>query len=403
MQLSQSFGQFLREQGVPSHSLDQAAHGMVVLGGRLGTQLLRSGAVEPERLEELLAEFLGVDRPPADWLEAPDPAAVACLSQSLMALHGALPLRLERGELHVIMRDPNEGVRVEALARACHKRVVPYVVSEVRLAFLQERWLGVPPPGCVEGLRALMEEEAKPVARQEPEPSRDLEALGLAQLPPEAELSDDASFLRGMAAASIRRPSGVSEGTPSPAGRARLPRLPGAERTPRERDDPAALLSRAEEQLGAASDHDGMVRAALAIAGTLADGACLFALHEDRLLASRSVFRGVQRDLSSLSVPLAETGCLAEIVAGGRMANGVVGDSAAEVRLFQSLGFDTGARIRGLPVLQDGRVSSLFVAVYEGSAPGPVAEAALDAVAASIGRTYERMIAAHQLRFRGET
>ena len=108
------------------------------------------------------------------------------------------------------MRDPDEQVRLDALQRAAGRPIVAYTISEVRLAFEQERLFGWPPPASIEGLRRRWnaERDAGPDAAQDAERERvaheeQAEARGAfaMHLGPGEELSDPDSFDRALPSA----------------------------------------------------------------------------------------------------------------------------------------------------------------------------------------------------------
>lgn len=148
------FGQWLVEQRIASIDQVQAAlQQQVVHGGRLGTNLLEQGALDPDVLATALSMYSGAPAAKLRHFENADHRAIALvgaeratrlkvfpLALEVVRPHGAASsLRGDRGEwaLLVAMRDPHDAQAIDELARATGTRIHAFVAPEkVILRFL---------------------------------------------------------------------------------------------------------------------------------------------------------------------------------------------------------------------------------------------------------------------------
>lgn len=421
MKLQPSFGQFLRESGkVSTAVLDDAARGLILLGGRLGTNLVRSGALGVDDLERYLAEFQDLPCPPAEWLEEPSSEAIGLLPQKFMRLHGVLPLQLEGGHLHVAMRDPDEAVRIDALRRVAGRPVVTYAISEVRLAFLQEKLFGWTPPASIEGLRGRWNQrrggdEQSEQERAESEEQNEARAAFAMDFGSGAELSDPDSFDGGLPSSPLTmepaEPPAAPAQAPDPTPRvapaqavAPAPSTPLAEAPPapaRSQVAPSPLAD-AEQRLVAGSDRDEVARAALEICATFSEAACLFAVYEGKLLGSLSIRAGEITDLRGIVMAGRAQSCLTKAVRTGRAVQGPPDPGRVDARLFKALGYVEPNDLLVLPVRAGERILAVIAAECSQIRFGPVAGAALRSVAECLGASFGRLIQERRASYRQE-
>lgn len=141
------FGQHLVERGVLSDvQLEEALRFQQVYGGRIGTVAVDLGYLVVEELAEYLSDYSGVPLPPPDWLDAPDPQALKNVPPPVVRRCQALPLSLEGGALHVVMLDPCDPEKLDFLAMAASRPVVPYVLPERKLLYWLEVHCGLDRP-----------------------------------------------------------------------------------------------------------------------------------------------------------------------------------------------------------------------------------------------------------------
>jgi hypothetical protein len=136
----------------------QALDNQLVYDGRLGTNLLELGAVTEEQLAGALAMQQGV---PATFGDvAVEAAALAILDAERAQRWQAVPYRLHRRRLDVLLADARDPRRLDEMSFALGKDVRPVLVSEWRLWQLLHRHYAVPyPPRRARGSTASRVED----------------------------------------------------------------------------------------------------------------------------------------------------------------------------------------------------------------------------------------------------
>jgi hypothetical protein len=126
--------------------LARALRHQLIHGGRLGTNLVELGYVRLDDLAAVLAAQRGVPAAaPRDLLDTP-PSVLEEVDPAFCVRHQVIPFRFDGRALHLAMEDPDPD-RVIALADQLGRKVVPYVLPELRLHYLLERLYGVKRPG----------------------------------------------------------------------------------------------------------------------------------------------------------------------------------------------------------------------------------------------------------------
>jgi hypothetical protein len=125
-------GELLLAMGVcsPSH-LREALETQVLLGGRLGTNLLELGALREEQLAAALARQHGV--PTLHGNIAIDRQIAALFKPEQAERFEVIPYALAGRRLTVLCCDPFDLAKLDEVAFATGKQVVPVVVPEARL------------------------------------------------------------------------------------------------------------------------------------------------------------------------------------------------------------------------------------------------------------------------------
>jgi hypothetical protein len=127
----------------PQH-VAQALENQLVYDGRIGTNLLELGAVTEEQLAGALAMQQGV---PATFGDvAVEAAALAVLDAERAQRWQAVPYRLHRRRLDVLLADARDPRRLDEMSFALGKDVRPVLVSEWRLWQLLHTHYAVPFP-----------------------------------------------------------------------------------------------------------------------------------------------------------------------------------------------------------------------------------------------------------------
>ena len=142
----QPLGQLLiaREQLTPA-GLDNGLQAQLVTGTRIGTVLVQQEVVRLDAVSDALSAQHGVPAVPQQLLDD-DSAVDAAVQQVTGALcdrHAVVPLLLEAGTLHLAMCDPSRRLAGE-ISFELGLPIKRYVVPELRLMYLLERWYGIP-------------------------------------------------------------------------------------------------------------------------------------------------------------------------------------------------------------------------------------------------------------------
>jgi len=134
----------LREILFQKHLLDERAlvaalRQQLVLGGRLGTNLVELGFVRLDDLGEMLSIQLGVPHAGTRELRGASLAALTRLDPGFCFREQVLPLAVEGGLLHLAMCDPRPE-RVVELSERLKQKIVPHVTPELRMYFYLEEY-----------------------------------------------------------------------------------------------------------------------------------------------------------------------------------------------------------------------------------------------------------------------
>jgi hypothetical protein len=112
-------------------------------GGRLGTNLIELGYITDDDLARCLSEQLNVPFARPQALAAIASDVIAKLPRKVAEKYRIVPLKVQAGELHVAMADPQNFSKLDELAFALNVRLHPYVVTEVSMNYALERYYGI--------------------------------------------------------------------------------------------------------------------------------------------------------------------------------------------------------------------------------------------------------------------
>ncbi len=139
-----SLGTLLVESGtITQKQFDEALQSQVLFGGSIGTNLIELGYLTEGQLSDALAKQLGIPTIPADRLENIDRAVIGRVSPQLAREYYAIPFDLNGDDLRVAMADPRDPVAVQQISLKTGLKVRPYVIAEVRIAYLLEKYYGI--------------------------------------------------------------------------------------------------------------------------------------------------------------------------------------------------------------------------------------------------------------------
>lgn len=134
-------GQVLVARGwITVQQLTRALQNQQGVGGRLGTCLLETDAIDEDVLLKGLAEQLGVPAVQPEELRGIADEVLALLPEKLARRCRAVPFRVTGGRLDVAMQDPRNLSAQDEIAFASGKRVKVFVAPEVRMYEALERY-----------------------------------------------------------------------------------------------------------------------------------------------------------------------------------------------------------------------------------------------------------------------
>ncbi len=124
--------------------LAEALQAQALYGGRIGTCLVQSGAIELDPLATALGAHLAVPAALQAQFEAAAPEVLARLPRTLAERYLAVPLATRpSGTLVVAMVDPKALGAIDALEKAVSARVQVCVAPELRVRYWLERHYGI--------------------------------------------------------------------------------------------------------------------------------------------------------------------------------------------------------------------------------------------------------------------
>lgn len=133
----------VREGIITPHQLEEALRVQVIYGGRLGTNLVELGYVDPDVLAEWLGRSMGFPVATVEMFDESPTETIDLVPAELAEKYECFPLRQEGRRLHLALVTPADLEVVDAISFRTGLRVVPYVTPEVRLHFYLERRYGL--------------------------------------------------------------------------------------------------------------------------------------------------------------------------------------------------------------------------------------------------------------------
>jgi hypothetical protein len=413
----ESFGKYLLKKAIVSiDELEEATQALVLVGGRLGTNLVELGHLGMDELDRHLSDHLGVPAPPKGWLEKPSAAAVKAVPAELRKRHQILPLALEERTLHMALVNPWAADAVDEVAFATGLTIKTYVVSEVHLEYLRERHLGIAREGRFahiephraskprkrkgEGGRRLLREGSAAAAERE-EAQRNREEAGIRPLGEQEELIDDGTFTSLHENWKITHPSDAKG-----SDEAEVPLVTevgeGEDEAPPQSTPVGPLtpveVARLEAEIEAAPDREAIALNALRLSLHHASAVALFVVHRGVICGYRAAGAVIAEHIDGLLIPVDSPSVLSQTVTQGSVFRGAPPDAGIDQQIFRALGRSDAADAAILPVrIRDHVVNLLYV----DNGPEVLAEssvAALTSLCECISRAYGRLILAHKQR-----
>ncbi len=132
----------LRSGAVGEESINRALAVQGFAGGRLGTLLIERGSATEDDIGSALAEQHGCEYIPWRVLASIPPTVIAGLPAKFAIRHSAVPVELGEGFIRVALRDPANLRILDELFFVTGKKIVPAVAPEVRLYQALEKYYG---------------------------------------------------------------------------------------------------------------------------------------------------------------------------------------------------------------------------------------------------------------------
>jgi hypothetical protein len=413
-----SFAEHLIERNAVSpEQLGRALQAKRLYGGRLGSNLVETGALEAAELSARLSEYLGVPPPPGSWLAERSAKAEKTVPSELIHRHKIVPLRVEKRTLHVAALDPHDAALREALDQATDLKVEIWVLPELRIYSLLGKRYGIRRERSV-SLSQLAEQarrrrEARaPAAAPEPDPEeKERRALGIAPLEEGEELVGE-TFFSDLHARHLpgNADSSPAEGLPplddslfepiEPAP-PELPEAPAEAMDPHELTAPAEVAAPSvaptcahpfvlEQAIASAPDRQTLIDSVLELACAHAESSAFLVLDDGMLAGQRARVEGETRTLAGVRVRCRPESALAGAMASGEPFRGTPGASVDE-GLLAELGRLEAAELAFLPI-QLGDLAVAVLCVDGGAHPlGETAFAALGALARIASERWEQL------------
>jgi hypothetical protein len=412
-------GDMLLQRGAcTEEGIRAALETQVIFGGRLGTNLLETGAVDEATLAAALGEQHGVPFLSGD-LEV-DRSALALVPQETADRCTVVPFVLTGRKLGILCVDPTDLSALDEVAFVSGKRVEPIVVPEARLWLLLNRFyrtdrhlravtlsgLGAVrvPPRPAAGLlvtpRPISGWDASKGALVEMD-----EMQGLL-MPEDEELpgADPGATPRPGGPASLRLPAMTrdllarmaAEVEEHPGGRVAPlppPAPPPASREPLPEPDPIELRV-ALPAIQSASGRDAIASVVLRHARSRFRRIVIFVVLGAEARGWVASLPGVGGEaVRALTLPVDPPGCVASAVLRGEAWQGPLVHCESDVRLVAALGGGAPSRAVAVPISTAGRVVNV---VYADCGPGgwldPEAVDELVVVAGVASRRYDALL-----------
>jgi hypothetical protein len=132
----------LRSGAVSEESVNRALAVQGFAGGRLGTLLIERGSASEDDIGAALAEQHGCEYIPWKVLGSVPATITAAMPAKFAIRHSAVPVELGEGFIRVALRDPANLRILDELFFVTGKKILPAVAPEVRLYQALERYYG---------------------------------------------------------------------------------------------------------------------------------------------------------------------------------------------------------------------------------------------------------------------
>jgi len=185
----------LRSGAVSEESINRALAVQGFAGGRLGTLLIERGSVTEDDIGHALSEQHGCVYVAWNVLGAVPPTVTAALPAKFAIRHSAVPVELGEGFIRIALRDPANLRILDELFFVTGKKILPAVAPEVRLYQALEKYYGERRTPRFAILAEKLSRPTAPSVIKKPLPPPPDFSINPKELPPGISAPEDASLI----------------------------------------------------------------------------------------------------------------------------------------------------------------------------------------------------------------
>ena len=382
----QSLSELLLADGVcTAQQIEEAVRNQVILGGKLGTNLIEFDVLDEATLARYLARLHGVPALAGDQI-VPDPRALAMLRPDLADRLNLIPFRREPKRIQVLCLDPGDLNALDELAFTTSLHPVPIVVPEIRFWQLLKQCYGI-------------ERQLRYIALDSHDYLADIFSKGSQAPAPQPSVQEDLTSEESFARLYHRRDGFPETRVTQPPPSETMPVLADADleiveevpephppgsierrvwqaeglATGRRQEDEAEpapaqdiqplTFQQASTQLAQATDRDAIALLVLRYARSLFKRAMLFTIHRGVALGWDAIGEDIDRShFPSVMVPLGLPSVFQLVVESRAHSLGRLTKTEINIRFLKVMGKKVPLSSFLLPVLSRGRVVNILYA-----------------------------------------
>jgi hypothetical protein len=133
----------LKEGLITKEELNLALERQVILGGRVGTNLLELRILNEEEFTNFLGKYCNLPAVSNEIIDSIPEEVLHSLNKEIIEKYKILPLKKEDKKLHVAMLNARDVLEVDELSFITGFNIIPHAVSELRLLYALERYYGI--------------------------------------------------------------------------------------------------------------------------------------------------------------------------------------------------------------------------------------------------------------------
>lgn len=397
----------VREGAITPPQLEEALRVQVLYGGRLGTNLVELGFISADDMTDWLGRVTGFPVATQPLFDAAGPEALALIPVDVAERFECFPLRKDGRRLHLAMVSPADLAATDALSYKTGLRVVPYVAPEVRLYEALERRYGLQRRkrfihlGTHESRAAIPGSLPPPPAERHvepPPPAGPHPAPPLADVvaPPAHRANPFARALADEARTEPDLPAFVDPGPPPEPAHAGPPAAPSWESaavlSPVAHSPEPLTFEEASQALELVQARDEIAEILLRFGTGVLDTTIVFLVRDGMAIGWRGRGSGIDSSIVELlMLPLNAPSMFQGVADTREPWAGPVSDTVLHKHLFRALRRELPAAAMVVPVVMRERVVNLVYGErHDGFAEAFVPQ--FVALGAQVAAAYERIV-----------